>query len=323
LAEPDTQARPGRSAARRDRGDLDPQVDLREPLVLARLPLTALASAHLPPPYDGRDGRRRVRVTVSAVDLLQPVATRKQADLVIWATSQLTHQFNRNGNPLASLHTTAGQVLAFLGRAGGGAQRNWLHDALRACVNTQVMIETFDAPQRVARFRLIERFGLGTGGALTIDVGDWLVQEVHDSRILRIPPAALALGPIERRIYSLARSQVGEREGNARVIPFWEVYDRSGSVDAPRKFRQALLAAATRNALPGFAVRTRRTGPSLTVVVEPRHLAPETSREMSQPVRLEPVPDARALLEVEAVGLDLLDADEPEAGPAEIWLEGL
>ncbi len=246
---------------------LDPQYDLREPVLSLRLPIAPLSGGSAPPSFDGREQGRRVRVSVEAVDPEVPIATRKQCDALVWAASELTRHKNRGTELPDHLEASVGDILKLIGRQDGGSQIRWLHAALTACCNTAVEISSLgdDTPPR--RFQLLRSAQFLSSGVVRAELDPWLAEEVRQERIVRISPAALTLGPVSRRIYSYAKGFVGRPEGAERIMSFWDAYDRSGSMDEPRKFRAAITRLERCKSLPDFSIRCVGRGPGMEIAL--------------------------------------------------------
>lgn len=252
----------------------DRERDLREPVLSLREPIVPLDGAPAgAPPNDFAS------FTVEAVDEAKAVASRKQLDTLVLVTSVLARQHKLGHPPPDHVDAELGPALRFLGRATGGSQRAWLASAFDACANT-TFLEHGRSDRRIPLFRHAEQL---VGGRVRIHLDPWLTEAVKAEKMLRIEPAALQLSPIERRLYSFARARVGRPEGDGCAIDFWDIYDRSGSRDAPRKFRNALTRAIRHDRIPGFHFAMTGTGPGLVLHVTPQKETPAPSSTAAAP----------------------------------------
>ena len=189
------------------------------------------------------------------------LATIWDADLLIWAVSQLVEAHDRRLSVSPVLIVSGFQVLHFLGRGTGQTQYRQLAAALDRLAGSAVETSIGASLTAPARFRWIERWARADGG-LTIVVPDWLlVAVIERRRVLRIDPAYLRLsGGIARWLWRLLRRHAHEKS-TGWEISLLALHARSGSLARPTDFVADLRRIARANALPGYRLSlVRRAG---------------------------------------------------------------
>lgn len=180
------------------------------------------------------------------------LATIWDADVLIWAISQLAERRDRRPHVSPVLTVSAFQVLRFLGKPTGRSQYDQLAAALERLAATEVETSLGASPAAPARFRWIDHWERGDDG-LTIVVPDWLlVMTVERRRVLRIDPAYLRLtSGIERWLWRLIHRHA-HRKSTGWEIPLRALHSLSGSLAQPADFVADLRRIARRNGLPGY-----------------------------------------------------------------------
>lgn len=189
-------------------------------------------------------------------------ATRRDGDILSWATSVLTELFNA-GEPLPNtLHFRPSELLRAVGRSTGGRQRVLLEMALKRLNATTV---TTPIPVKLSlgelsAFRLIESWHKSARGAAdghwSIMLSPWFLTCIRNRLMLKINPDAFRLGGLERCLYDWGRSYVGSPGRETWRIPLAAAHRRSGSMDTPRRFCFRLKEIVKRNAVPDFDLAT-------------------------------------------------------------------
>ena len=180
------------------------------------------------------------------------LATIWDADLLIWAVSQLVEAHGRRLSVSPVLMVSGFQVLRFLGRGTGQTQYHQLAAALDRLAGSVVETSVGASLAVPARFRWIEGWAR-TDGGLTIVVAEWLLAVVIERRrVLRIDPAYLRLSSgIARWLWRLLRRHAHEKS-TGWEITLLALYARSGSLARPTDFVADLRRIARANALPGY-----------------------------------------------------------------------
>jgi len=189
------------------------------------------------------------------------LATIWDADLLIWAVSQLVEAHDRRLSISPALMVSGFQVLRFLGRGTGQTQYRQLTAALDRLAGSAVETSVGASLAVPARFRWIERWAR-TDGGLMITVSDWLLAGVIDRRrVLRVDPAYLRLSSgIARWLWRLLRRHAHEKS-TGWEISLLALHARSGSLARSTDFFADLRRIARANALPGYRLSlVRRAG---------------------------------------------------------------
>ena len=237
----------------------DETAALRDAIDLMAWPCFALGKRprHLPIQHEYRGDFLRV-VPVSAVPGL---ATIWDADLLIWAVSQLVEAHDRRLSVSPALMVSGFQVLRFLGRGTGQTQYRQLTAALDRLAGSAVETSIGASLAAPARFRWIERWARTDGGLMVV-MPDWLLAVVIERRrVLRIEPAYLRLtGGIARWLWRLLRRHAHEKS-TGWEISLLALHARSGSLARRTDFVADLRRIARANALPGYRLSlVRRAG---------------------------------------------------------------
>jgi plasmid replication initiation protein len=200
------------------------------------------------------------------------MATIWDADILIWATSQIM-EAQRQGRPTARLLVfRAFDLLRAIGRADRrtgrvpGSRYTELKAALQRLQST--VIRTNMRTLRGNRERTVEtmfswidrwRYTRGEGDsdlhAIELSLSPWVYEGViEQSRVLAIAREYFDIeGGLERAIYRIARKHVGQ-QGEFRIsLPV--LHDKTGSDSSPKEFRRMLRDIVRRDRLPDYQVR--------------------------------------------------------------------
>jgi plasmid replication initiation protein len=238
-------ARPlsGRSSAERTQLELFRSVpgDLaaRDAQDLMAWPFFSLAKARRTAPIDFRMGA--TWISVEAVPE-HGMATIWDADVLIWAASQLIEARDA-GRPTSRLMvTTPHEILAFTRRGTGKASYERLKAALDRLQSTTVATSIRQEHQRRRhRFSWINEWrelADGNGRALGIEL---------------ILPDWFYAGGLERWLYRIVRKHGGRQQGGWSFdVP--HLYLKSGVLSPLRRFAFELRAIVARQPLPGYVL---------------------------------------------------------------------
>ncbi|MBT4889876.1 MAG: replication initiator protein A [Rhodospirillales bacterium] len=231
---------------------------------LMAFPFFSLAKGRRVKPliYDRND----VAIKVEAVPEYG-MATIWDADLLIWAASQIMDARNRGAPTSRLLRFMPHQFLRFANRPTGKLGYERLRAALDRLQSTtiQTNIRSVDPDTTPARkARRLHRFSwINEWSELTIAGGytrgmeivlpDWFYQGViNENWVLAIDPAYFDLtGGIERWLYRLARKH-GGRSKNGWGFSFKVLYEKSGSLARFSDFAFDLRRLAHKQSLPGY-----------------------------------------------------------------------
>jgi len=225
-------------------------------------PFFSLAKSRRVEPIDFEAGGVKVRVEGTVEHGL---ATIWDADVLIWAASQIVEARDAGIRTSRLMHATPYQILTFIGR--GTSVRDYLRlkAALDRLQSTSIATTIRQAPgRRMHRFSWInewkERADLtGRPQGIEMILPDWFYAGViEDSLVLTIDPAYFSLtGGIERWLYRLVRKH-GGRQRSGWQFDFRHLYAKSGSIARFSDFALDIRRIATRQALPGYRLEVTR-----------------------------------------------------------------
>jgi plasmid replication initiation protein len=264
---------------------------LRELVFFAKWPVFALCPRAEKIDYLGWENKTAFRLFVLADNIEIGLATLKDSDVLIFAISELVRRFN-NGLPLdQALQFQPTQLLRLIGRGAGGRQIKLLEDALQRLRSTTVRLmrqskskETYSSDS----FNLLEDFyrpPTRSSDQWSIQLPAFIKKEIELRRFLKIPPAALQLSGLERRLYSWARAHAGGRGYETWEISLRDARTKAASIDRLSKFSAAINRVAGKNRLPGFNLEIKNTGPG-EVLVFTRLAAMQVENTETNPVTI-------------------------------------
>ncbi|WP_230291872.1 replication initiator protein A [Croceicoccus sp. Ery5] len=260
------QSSSGRSGAERTQlelfhsvpGDLAP----RDAQDLMAWPFFSLAKSRRIAPIDFNMGK--TRISVEAVPE-HGMATIWDADVLIWAASQLIEARDA-GRPTSRLMvTTPHEILAFTRRGTGKASYERLKAALDRLQSTTVATSIRQEHQRRRhRFSWINEWrelADVQGRALGIELilPDWFYAGVLDrALVLTIDRAYFDLtGGLERWLYRIVRKHGGRQEGGWSFdVP--HLHKKSGVLSPLRRFAFELRGIVARQPLPGYVLKLEK-----------------------------------------------------------------
>jgi plasmid replication initiation protein len=233
-------------------GDLAP----RDAQDLMAWPFFSLAKSKRVRPIDFRMGEVSISVEATAE---HGMATIWDADVLIWAASQLVEARDAGRPTSRRIATTPHEILAFTERGTGKASYDRLKSALDRLQSTTVAT-TIRQPlaRRRHRFSWInewrERLD-GNGRALGIEmiVPDWFYAGVMDQAlVLTIDRAYFSLtGGLERWLYRIVRKHGGRQRGGWS-FDIAHLHLKSGALSPRKRFAFELRDIVRRQSLPGY-----------------------------------------------------------------------
>ncbi|MCP3418625.1 replication initiator protein A [Bradyrhizobium brasilense] len=241
-------------------GDASPR-DQRD---LMERPFFSLAKARRTRPilYQAGD----VRVEVYAVPD-HGMATIWDADVLIWAASQIVEAENLGLKTSRFLRFTPYQLLIAVGRQTGARDYKLLKGAL-ARLQATVIRTTIRQGEHWRRHQFswineweecARRDGRVEGMEFVLP--DWFYRGVIDrSLVLAIDPAYFRLtGGIERWLYRVARKHAG-RQPRGWLFEIAHLHKKSGSLVRVSDFARQIRLIAARQPLPGYSLYVEREG---------------------------------------------------------------
>jgi plasmid replication initiation protein len=239
-------------------GDASPR-DQRD---LMERPFFSLAKARRTAPilYEAGD----VRVEVHAVPE-HGMATIWDADVLIWAASQLVEAENLGLRTSRFLRFTPYQLLTAIGRQTGARDYKLLKSALSRLQATVIRTTIRNGEHwRRHQFSWINEWEEcatrdGRVEGMELVLPDWFYRGVIDrSLVLTIDPAYFRLtGGIERWLYRVARKHAG-RQPRGWLFEIAHLHQKSGSLARLADFAVDLRRIAARQSLPGYRLLIER-----------------------------------------------------------------
>lgn len=239
-------------------GDASPR-DQRD---LMERPFFSLAKARRIAPilYEAGD----VRVEVYAVPE-HGMATIWDADVLIWAASQIVEAENLGFKTSRFLRFTPYQLLTSIGRQTGARDYKLLKGALSRLQATVIRTTIRNGEHwRRHQFSWINEWEEctthdGRVEGMEFVLPDWFYRGVVDrSLVLTIDPAYFRLtGGIERWLYRVARKHAG-RQPKGWLFEIAHLHEKSGSLAKPADFAFDLRRIAARQPLPGYRLLIER-----------------------------------------------------------------
>jgi len=225
-------------------------------------PFFSLAKRRRVTPIDFRMGA--TWISVEAVPE-HGMATIWDADVLIWAASQIVAARDAGLPTSRLMATTPHEILTFTGRGTGKDHYDRLKAALDRLQSTTVATSIRQQHQRRRhRFSLINEWqerldGDGRPLGLELILPDWFDAGVVDRTfVLTIDRAYFDLtGGLERWLYRIVRKHGGQQEGGWSFdVP--HLHLKSGALSPLKQFAFELRAIVQRQSLPGYALAIER-----------------------------------------------------------------
>ena len=229
---------------------------IRDAQDLMAYPFFSLAKSKRVAPIDFRAGELTVRVEGTVEHGL---ATIWDADVLIWAASQIVEARDAGIRTSRRMATTPYEILTFIARGTSVRDYQRLKAALDRLQSTSIATSIRQATtRRLHRFSWINEWKecADAGGrplGLELILPDWLYAGLVDaSLVLTIDRAYFGLtGGIERWLYRLMRKH-GGRQTSGWQFDFRHLYRKSGSLARFSDFALDLRRIVARQALPGY-----------------------------------------------------------------------
>lgn len=233
-------------------GDMPP----RDAQDLMSWPFFSLAKTPRVRPIDFRLGD--VTIVVEATHE-HGMATIWDADVLIWAASQIVDARDRGLRTSRLMAATPYEILSFIGRGDSAQNYERLKAGLDRLQSTTVATSIRQPTERRRhRFSWINEWkeradGAGRPRGIELILPDWFYAGVMvDALVLTIDREYFALtGGLERWLYRLVRKH-GGRQQHGWIFDFRHLYLKSGSLSPYKRFAFELRDIVRRQPLPGY-----------------------------------------------------------------------
>jgi len=235
-------------------GDMAP----RDAQDLMAYPFFSLAKSRRTVPIDFRSGNVTIRVEGTQE---HGIATIWDADVLIWAASQIVEARDAGLRPSRWIRTTPYEILRFVGRGTSLRDYQRLKASLDRLQSTTVATSIRETTgRRLHRFSWINEWreladAKGVPQGIELILPDWFFAGVLDATlVLTIDPAYFRLkGGIERWLYRLVRKH-GGKQPDGWQFDFRHLHRKSGSTARFSDFAYDLRVLVARQSLPGYAL---------------------------------------------------------------------
>lgn len=208
------------------------------------------------------------------------MATIWDADVLIWAASQIVAAENNDLTTSRFFRFTPYQLLRAIGRATGAREYRLLKNALIRLQSTSVRTTIRHGLHwRRHQFSWINEWEElttrdGSVEGMEFVLPDWFYRGVIDrSLVLTIDPAYFRLtGGIERWLYRVARKHAGHQP-YGWLFEVTHLHEKSGSLARPSDFALDLRRIAARQKLPGYRLDIFRHGRRELLQIRPENLS--------------------------------------------------
>ena len=225
---------------------------------LMAYPFFSLAKSRRLRPIDFRSGAVTIRVEAVPEHGL---ATIWDADILIWAASQIVEARDRGAPTSRLMAATPYEILTYVRRGTGARDYHRLKAALDRLQSTTVATSLRQPNERRHhRFSWIAEWkervdGQGRPLGLELVIADWFYRAVlDDTLVLRIDAAYFDLtGGLERWLYRLVRKHGGRQRGGWR-FELRHLHVKSGSLSPYKRFAFEMRDIVRRQPLPGYAL---------------------------------------------------------------------
>ena len=226
-------------------------------------PFFSLAKSKRLAPIDFRAGSIAIRVEAVPE---HGMATIWDADVLIWAASQIVHARDAGLRTSRLMAATPYEILTFVGRGAGARDYQRLKAGLDRLQSTTVATSIRQlAERRRHRFSWINEWketADANGRALGIELilPDWFYAGVlEDALVLTIDRAYFSLtGGLERWLYRIVRKH-GGRQDYGWSFDFGHLHAKSGSLSPLKHFVYDIRDIVRRQPLPGYSLTIERS----------------------------------------------------------------
>ncbi|WP_169973987.1 replication initiator protein A [Tautonia rosea] len=202
------------------------------------------------------------------------MATIWDADILIWASTQVTEALDRGRTPSRTIHFHPHNLLKSIRRPTGGDHYRRLRAALERLTHTAVRTNIrAEGKKKAASFHWLESWtevvdeDSGETTGMTMTLPDWLFDGiVMKGGVLTIHEDYFLLtGGIERWLYRVARKHAGQQE-HGWLFTMRQLYEKSGSASRFSDFAIDVRKVGAADSLPEYAMTLHKNDEGEEVV---------------------------------------------------------
>lgn len=247
-------------------------VPIRDQRDTMERPFFSLAKRPRKTPIEYQVGDLFVRVSPNSE---YGIATIWDADILIWAATQVTEGIDRGLEPHQTLSFHPYNLLRGIRRSTGGKDYERLKSAMHRLAATYI-VTNIRAPKSLARkglgFHWIEKWGFqedddGHPVQMFLKLPDWLYDGIRDHRIVLTihEDYFLLTGGIERWLYRVARKHAGSQDLGWQFT-MRQLYEKSGSCARFSDFALDVRKVVENDNLPEYTLSLSRNKEGQEVV---------------------------------------------------------
>lgn len=233
--------------------------------------------------YEVQNGSTTITVNVTAPREIG-LATIWDADILIWAASQLREAKARGVNTSATFKVSLYELLRGIDRRTGGDEYQRIVEAFERLSGTLIRTNIRQGKRKKPEgFHWVERYAAptdeeGRPAGIEFTISDWLYEGIlSDHLTLAIDREYFSLtGGIERWLYRVVRKHGGHQSGGW-AFTMTQLHMKSGSTQRLADFAKELRRTVDRQRLPGYWLQILRNleGHEVLHFTERCQLAPD------------------------------------------------
>ena len=231
---------------------------------LMERPFFSLSKNKRTTPIEYKVGENYIKVTANDE---YGMATIWDADILIWAASQITEALSRGMKTSRFFRLSAYDLLTFIHRGTSGRDYERLKDAFRRLQSTSVETSIRQGKRKEHHHfswlnewkEIVDEQGRSLG--LEFILPDWLYDGIINQQlVLSIDPAYFNLtSGIERWLYRVVRKH-GGRQKTGWSFTFRQLYEKSGSMARFSDFAIDIRKIGARQSIPEYWLSIHRNG---------------------------------------------------------------
>ena len=243
---------------------LPSDIPARDQQDLMERPFFSLSKNKRIVPIEYRVGENYIKVTANDE---YGMATIWDADILIWAASQITEALSRGMKTSRFFRLSAYDLLTFIRRGTSGRDYERLKDAFRRLQSTSVETSIRQGKRKEHHHfswlnewkEIVDEQGRSLG--LEFILPDWLYDGIINQQlVLSIDPAYFNLtSGIERWLYRVVRKH-GGRQKTGWSFTFRQLYEKSGSMARFSDFAIDIRKIVARQSIPEYWLSIHRNG---------------------------------------------------------------